>query len=448
MENERTKILGTEKIWKLLIKFSLPTITGLVVISLYNVVDRLFIGQSMGEIGIASISLVFPIFIAISGIGMLFGTGGGNVASIKLGEKNKEDAEKLLGNVFIIYTVLGVLIYILGLLFLDKFVYLLGASEETFLYTKQYTSIILMSVIFVFYSMGINNFIRAEGNPKIAMITMIIGAVINTILDPIFIFGLGMGIKGAAIATLIANIVSAFWNIYHFTFSKKSVLKLKKKNFKLDKSLLKETVEVGMSPFILQVSYSIIGIAYNKLLLKYGGETGIAVMGIINTIITLTILPINGLNSGSQPIMGYNYGAKNYKRVKETFQISVFAATFISVISFLIVELYPEIFIKMLSKGEKNLLDMGRIGIRLFFAANIVIGYQIVGANYFQVTGKPRYSIMLNLIRNVLLVIPFLFIFPIFMDIKGIWLSRPAADILAVIITYYFLRKELKKLKI
>lgn len=448
MENERTKILGTEKIWKLLIKFSLPTITGLVVISLYNVVDRLFIGQSMGEIGIASISLVFPIFIAISGIGMLFGTGGGNVASIKLGEKNKEDAEKLLGNVFIIYTVLGVLIYILGLLFLDKFVYLLGASEETFLYTKQYTSIILMSVIFVFYSMGINNFIRAEGNPKIAMITMIIGAVINTILDPIFIFGFGMGIKGAAIATLIANIVSAFWNIYHFTFSKKSVLKLKKKNFKLDKSLLKETVEVGMSPFILQVSYSIIGIAYNKLLLKYGGETGIAVMGIINTIITLTILPINGLNSGSQPIMGYNYGAKNYKRVKETFQISVFAATFISVISFLIVELYPEIFIKMLSKGEKNLLDMGRIGIRLFFAANVVIGYQIVGANYFQVTGKPRYSIMLNLIRNVLLVIPFLFIFPIFMDIKGIWLSRPAADILAVIITYYFLRKELKKLKI
>ena len=256
-----------------------------------------------------------------------------------------------------------------------------------------------------------------------------------------------MGVRGAAIATLIANIASASWNIYHFTFSKKSVLKLKVKNFKLDKDLIRETIEVGMSPFILQISFSIIGIMYNKLLLKYGGETGIAVMGIINTIIALIILPLNGFNSGSQPIMGYNYGAKNYRRVYDTFKLSAQLATIVSIISFIIVQLYPDIFIKMFSKGEESLIVMGTVGIRLFFISNFIVGYQIVGANYFQVTGKPRLSIILNLIRNILFVIPFLLIFPNFMGINGIWLSRPAADLLAIIITYFFLRKELNILK-
>jgi len=396
-----TDRLGEENIIKLIIKFSLPTVVGLMIITLYNVCDRIFIGKSMGEVGIASISLVFPLFMMIAGVGMLFGIGGGNVASIKLGEKKNDQAEKLLGNVFFIYLLVGLFVYVFGMIFLDQLLYLLGASEQTFPHAKAYTKYILMSTVFMSCSMGLNNFIRAEGNPKIAMLTMFIGAIINLILDPIFIFGMGMGIKGAGLATLIANIFSAFWNIWHLSAGKRSTLKIRIENFKLDIALLKEAVQVGLSPFIIQISFGIVIILYNNILLKYGGDTAISVMGVINTIMTITILPINGINSGSQPIMGYNYGAKKYRRVKEAFFYSAIIATTLSVFGFIIIELFPGLFISMLSKkGEVGLFLVGKPAIRIFFISNLIVGYQVVGANYFQVTGRPNYSIFLNLTRT------------------------------------------------
>ncbi|NLP31318.1 MAG: MATE family efflux transporter, partial [Clostridiales bacterium] len=315
---EERNILGEEKIYKLLIKFSLPAIVGMTVNSLYNVVDRIFIGNSpdLGMNGLAGITIAFPIMIIIMAVGILFGVGGATRFAIKLGEGDKEEAEKTLGSVFTMLIISSIVLTILGLIFLKPLVVLFGASEEVAPFAVEYLRIIILGSIFKIVSMGLNNIIRADGSPKIAMYTMLIGAITNIILDPIFIFGFRMGMFGAGLATIIAQSLSFIWVILYFA-GKRSNNKLRLRYMKPDLDIVKRVVGLGIPDSTLQIANSVLNTVLNRSLLFYGGDLAVSVMGIINSVATLLLLPVVGLRQGLQPIISFNYGAKKYPRVKQ-----------------------------------------------------------------------------------------------------------------------------------
>jgi len=446
---DKTKIMGTEKIGKLLFKFSLPAITGMLVNALYNIVDRIYIGhiKNVGPYALSGLAITFPISTIIMAFGMLIGLGATAVISIKLGEKNKESAEKILGNAVMLNAVLSVIVSIVGLLFIDKLLLLFGASENSLIYAKEYITIILFGVIFQNIGFGTNNIIRAEGNPKMAMLTMVFGAIINIILDPIFIFTFNMGIQGAAIATVIAQAFNTFWVLHYFCSKKSgSILKLKRKNMKVSLEVTKDIFSIGMSPFAMQVAASIVVLLYNRGLKTYGGDLAIAALGIINSISMLIFMPIFGINQGSQPIIGFNYGAKSYHRVKETLKIAILAATTICLIGYIGIQIFPEFLMKAFVGNNIDLIKLGAHGIRIDLIFLPIIGFQIVGTNYFQAIREAKISMLLSILRQVVILIPFILLFPKIKGLDGLWASQPAADIISSVLTAVFLIRSIKGL--
>ena len=446
----QTKELGTESIGKLLFKFSVPAITGMIVNALYNIVDRIYIGhiKGVGSYALSGLAITFPISVIIMAFAMLVGIGASAVISIRLGEKNVEAADNILGNSLVLITVISIVLSIFGVLFLDEILILFGASGNTISYAKSYIQIILMGAVFQNIGFGINNIIRAEGNPKMAMITMIFGAIINIILDPIFIFVFNMGIKGAAIATIISQIFNTILVLKYFiSKNSKSVLKIKKVNLKLNKDIINDIFAIGMAPFSMQIASSLVAILYNKGLYTYGGDLAIASMGILNSISMLIFMPIFGISQGVQPIIGYNYGAKLYPRVLKVLKYAIFAGTFIAIIGFAGVQLFAKPLIGAFVGNNHDLINLGARGLRIDLIFLPILGFQILGASYFQAINEAKTSMLLSILRQVIVLIPLILILPIFFKLDGLWFSQPCADLIATALTAFFLFRSINKLK-
>lgn len=427
--------LGEEKVSKLLLKFSLPAIVGMMVNALYNIVDRIFIGNSsdLGANGLAGITIGFPIMILILALGILFGVGGATLFSIKLGENNKEEAENALGNAFIILLIVGFGFMILGQIFLKPLLSLFGASETVLPYSIEYMRVIFWGAAFHIISVGLNNFIRADGNPKLAMLTMFLGAGTNIVLDPIFIYVFRMGMGGAALATILSQFISATWVISYF-IGKRSRNKLKLEYMKIKRHIIIKIISLGLPGFMIQISNSLLNIVLNKNLLFYGGDIAVSGMGIINSLQTILLMPIVGLNQGVQPIISFNFGAKKYSRVKTAVKLAIIAATTVVIIGYIITRLFPEQMIALFNR-EPALLSFGKYALITWFLCLPVVGFQIISANFFQAIGRPKSAMFLTLTRQIILLIPAIIIFSKFWDINGLLYAAPFADFFSALLT-------------
>lgn len=443
---DRAKLLGEEKIGKLLLKFSIPAIVGMIVNALYNIVDRIFIGNFVDSLGLAGVTIAFPIMIIQMAFAMLVGIGATSLISIRLGEGKKKEAEQILGNAMVLLVIFSGLFSIFGLTFLDPILRLFGASPGVLPYSKAYLNIILYGAVFQTIGFGMNNFIRAEGNPNRAMSTMLIGAILNTILDPIFIIVFNMGIKGAALATIISQAASAAWVLSYF-FGKKSSLEVRKENWKLKLPIVKGILAIGSAPFAMQVAASATTTLLNHSLKTNGGDLAISAYGAINSFATILLMPIFGINQGSQPIIGFNYGAKKYDRVKKTLLTAIMTATAFTMIGFIVTRIFPAQLVALFNSKDKELIEVGANGMKIFFTMLPVIGFQIVSSNYFQATGKPKQAMLLSLSRQVLMLIPAILILPRFFGLNGVWMAGPTADFFATLLTGSFILYELKNLQ-
>ncbi len=442
---DRSKQLGELKISKLLMKFSIPAIIGMLVNALYNVVDRIFVGHGVGSLGIGATTIAFPIMLVMMAFSMLIGIGANSLVAIRLGQDKKEEAEGIFGNALVLLILSSLIITIVGLATLESLLKLMGASEQILPYAKDYVQIILLGGVFQSIGFGMNNFIRSEGNPRTAMNTMLIGALINTILNPIFIFVFHWGMKGAALSTIISQAISAVWVLFYF-FRGKSLLRIQAKYLKLNPEYISKIIVLGTASFAMQIAASVLNFIMNRGLATYGGDIAISGMGIVNSITTLIIMPIFGINQGVQPIIGYNYGAKKYDRVKEAYRLSVIAATAIVILGWILTRVLPEQMVCMFNSKDEELITFGTFAIKRFLMFLPIIGFQIVSSNYFQAVGKPLHSALLGLSRQVLVLIPALIILPQFYGLNGILSAGPLADLVSSVITGVFIFIEMRKL--
>ncbi|MGL6115105.1 MAG: MATE family efflux transporter [Cetobacterium sp.] len=444
MENENK--LGKEKISKLLLAFSVPAIIGMLVNTLYNIIDRMYIGNipEVGKLAITGVGITMPLMTIILAFGMLVGVGTAARISLFLGKHKEEVAEKHLGNAFVLIIIFSILITIMGLIFMEPLLKAFGASADTEIYARQYMQIIFMGTIVSMLSFGLNHSIRSDGSPKIAMFSMLIGAITNIILDPILIFGFGLGVRGAAIATVISQIVTTVWIMSYF-LKGKSTIKLKKKNLKLEKWIVLSIFSIGISPCSMQLAACVVQVIANNSLKYHGGDLAIGAMTIVQSIGMIFLTPIFGLNQGSQPIIGYNYGAKQYNRVKQTVLYGVIVATIIVTIGWLVVQIAPELLIRIFN-NDPELLEIAKTGLKIYLAAIPVIGFQIISSNFFQSIGKAKISMFLSLLRQVILLIPLMLILPNFIGLNGIWIAGALADVLSAIITGILFYSNMKKM--
>lgn len=446
---DNSKSLGTENVGKLLLKFSIPAIIGMLVNALYNIVDGIFIGRYVGELGLAGVSVSYPIMIVVLAFTLLIGFGATSLISIRLGENKKDDAEKILGNATSLLVIVPIILFIISQLFLDNILMLFGASVDVLPFAKTYMNIVSFGFLFQSVGFGMNNIIRAEGSPKTAMLTMLIGAVLNTVFDALFIIKFKMGIEGAAIATVLGQLISAIWVLSYF-LTGKSLLKIKRENLILEVDTMRYIITLGFAQFSLQIANSLVAIIANKTLLFHGGDTAIAAYRIINNTAMIFLMVVFGINQGMQPIIGYNYGAKQYDRVKKTLFLAIISATAVVIVGFAVVRIFPEhivmLFTKADTKGHKNLVDMTANGMKIFLVALPIIGFQIVSSNYFQAIGKPKQSILLGLSRQVIILIPATLILPTFYGLKGVWMAAPVSDFLSCALGTFFLVGAVKDL--
>lgn len=442
---DRSQALGNEPIGKLLWDFSLPAIVGMLVNALYNIVDSIFVGNGVGEVGLTAVTIAYPIMLIMMGFGMLIGIGASTLVSIRMGQQNKEAAEKILGNALSLLLIIAV-VFTLGLtFFLDPILRLLGAEGDVLPYARDFTHMIALGSVSLYIGFGLNNIIRSEGNPRIAMFTMLISAIINIILNPLFIFGLGLGIKGSALATVIAQTVSAIWVLAYF-FGKKSVLKIRTANLRLNGAIVAEIIKIGISPFLMQIAASVVTLLFNISLIRYGGDLAVAAYGIVGRVAMLILMPIFGINQGVQPIIGFNYGARNYARVIEAIKKAVFAGTVFSVIGFIVIQV-GDVYIVRLFNNNPDLISLGSHAIRVVLIMLPLIGFQVVGASYFQAVGQAGKAAFLSMSRQVILLIPLILILPQFYGLAGVWAASPIADLVSALLTGFYLLTEIKRLK-
>jgi putative MATE family efflux protein len=442
---DRSQELGQTPVGKLLWKYFVPAIIGVLANTLYNIVDRIYIGRGVGALALSGLSVTFPIMIIAMAFGMLVGMGSASLVSIRLGQQNKPEAEKILGNAFTLLVIISFGVTVLGLIFRDTILSMFGAGPDTLGYAKQYITIILWGNIFQGLGFGMNNMIRAEGHAKIAMYTMLIGAVANALLDPLFIFVFQMGVAGAAIATVISMAITSSWVLLHFTGGR-SGLKLQTVNLRLDKKIVLGIFSIGMAPFAMQLAGSVINALFNIQLIKYGGDLAVGAMGIINSVAVMVVFCVIAVNMASQPIIGFNYGAQQYARVKKTLKLALIAGTGITVAGWLAVEIFPQAIIALFNTSDPRLAEIGVRGMRILLAAFPVVGFQVVGGNFFQAIGKARIAMFLNMLRQVIVLIPMVLILPPLLGIDGVWLSGPIADFIAASITALMILREVKKL--
>ncbi len=438
--------IGNGNIGKLLWEFSLPAIIGVLVNALYNIIARIFVGRGIGYVAIAATTVAFPIMIINMAVAMLIGIGATALISILLGQQKKQEAEKIAGNATLLLIILPFIISVAYFIFSDTILTLFGASQEVLPYARDYIHIIMMGAVPGAIAFGMNNFIRSEGNPRFAMLTQIIGAVINVILNYVFIFKLGFGIKGAALGTIIAQTVSAIWVLSYF-IQGRSIVKIKLKNLKPQFAIVAKIVSIGFAPFAMQIAASVQQTLLNKTLMAYGGDLALSAVGIIMSVSMLLIMPIVGISQGAQPLIGFNYGAKQYERVQETLKKGMMAGTGLAVLGYILIQTCATQIVELFSKGDTALTQLSGNALVTFLALLPIVGFQIIGANYFQAVGKPVQSAILSLSRQVLIFIPLLLILPNFWGIEGVWRTAPISDFLSAILIASFLFIEMKKMK-
>ena len=440
--------LGNESILKLLIKFSIPAIVGMIVNMLYNVIDRIYIGNipNIGGLAITGVGITMPLTTIITAFGMLIGIGTCANISIAYGKKNKTEAENFLGNGVALIIIISILIAILGNIFAKPLLTLFGASENTLPYALAYITPLFTGTICNLFAFGLNNSIRSDGNPKLSMLTMIIGATINLLLDPIFIFGLNLGIKGAAYATILSQFIASCWVLHYFTKSKKSSINITLPKMKLKKHIVNSILMIGLSPFLMQIASSIVSVLANKALMTYGGDLAIGAMAIITSIYSIFIMPIYGLNQGTQPIIGYNYGAKKYDRVRKTYIYGLTCCTIILVLSAIFIQLFPEKAVGMFN-NDPLLTNITISGMKLYLLSMPIIGIQMTASNYYQAVGKAKKAMFISLTRQIIFLIPAFLIFPKLFGLTGVWLAGPIADFLAILLSGIVIFREMTSLK-
>ncbi len=421
--------LGTQKISKLLKQYAIPAIIAMTASSLYNMVDAIFIGQGVGPLAISGLALTFPFMNMATAFGTLVGAGASTLVSMLLGQRNYDIARKVLGNVVILNLIIGTLFTIISLIFLDPILYFFGASDQTIPYAREYMVIILLGNTISHMYFGLNAMLRSSGHPKKAMAATIATVLLNAILDPLFIFVFDMGIRGAAIATILAQIVSLIWIIVIFS-NKNALLHFDRKGFRFEPRIAKDSISIGMAPFLMNFVSCFVVIFINNRLKLYGGDLAIGAYGIINRIVFVFIMIVMGLTHAMQPIAGYNYGAKQMPRVYQVLKQTIVCATVVMTFGFLICEIFPRTVVSIFTT-DNELIDRAAHGLRLIVIMFPVVASSIVIGNFFQSIGKPKRAIFLSLSRQLLYLVPCLWILPVFMDIAGIWAAFIFSDFLA-----------------
>lgn len=441
--DQRNEALEHGNVKQLLWQYALPAIIATTATSFYNIIDRIFIGQGVGPLAISGLALTFPIMNLGTALGTLVGAGSSAIISIRMGEKRREEAIQTLGNAFVLNMIIGILFSVLALCFLDPLLYLFGASDATLPYARDFMRVILLGNVITHLFFGLNNIIRASGYPTKAMISLLLTIGINIILAPLFIFVFHWGIKGAATATVISQSAGLVWVVSHF-LSRKPYVHFTKQCFRLSGRIIGSIFSIGVAPFLIHCCACLIAILMNLQLGTYGGDMAIGAFGIINSIISLLIMIMFGFTQGMQPIVGYNWGAKQHDRAIEAFKLTIYYATAVSVIGFIAAECFPG-FIARWFTDSKELIDITTKGMRIYVICLSLVGFQVVTTNFFQSIGKAGISIFLSMTRQLLFLTPLLLLFPPLFGLDGVWFATPAADLIAALVTagvlWYYWRK-------
>ena len=438
--------LGTEPVKKLLRAYAMPSIIAMTASSLYNMVDSIFIGHGVGELALSGLAVTFPLMNLAAAFGSLVGVGASTLISVKLGQKDYKTAQQVLGNVFVLNLIIGVCFTTLSLAFLEPILMFFGASENTLPYAKDYMTIILLGNVITHIYLGLNAVLRSAGHPRLSMYATITTVLLNAILDPIFIFAFDWGIKGAAIATILAQIIALTWQCKLFA-NPNELLHFHKGIFRLKRRIVRDSFSIGMAPFLMNLASCFIVILINNGLGKYGGDLAIGAYGIVNRVVFLFIMIVMGLNQGMQPIAGYNYGAQQMHRVMEVLKVTILYATMVMTLGFVVGEFIPE-WVARIFTSEKELIRLAAEGMRLIMFVFPVIGFQMVVSNFFQSIGMAKQSIFLSLTRQVLFLIPLLIILPHYWGITGVWISMPISDFIASLVAAGMLLRNMKNNKL
>lgn len=444
--NHATDRIGTDNIKHLLFSFSIPAIVGMVVQALYNIVDRIYVGQGVGHIGLAAIAVTMPLLMTNIAFSVIVGVGSNALFSIKLGEGRRDLVEKIMGNAFLLLFLVPLLVILPCLIFPRQILSAIGTTPDLLPYSERYLRILMYGGVFAAMSPGINHFIRSDGHPRTSMFTQLLGAVLNTILDPIFIFVFHWGIEGAAWATIISQFVSFVWVMSYFN-SSLTPLRFKVRAMRLDWSLVIKILAIGFAPFSMNMAMNVMNLILNRQLLRYGGDMAVAVMGIVYSIIIMIMMPLQGINQGAQPIIGFNYGARKIDRVRTAYWLAVKFATIFVTAGWLMIELIPGVFVRLFNSSDPELILLGSRALRLCSAMMPIIGFQVITSNYFQAVGKPLQSTVLSLSRQFLILIPLLYILPPFFGVLGVYAALPLADVISFVISIIIMAFELKALR-
>ena len=425
-KNKATLELGTKPVGRLLVQYALPAIIAMTASSLYNMVDSIFIGQGVGALAISGLAVTFPFMNLSAAFGAGVGVGSSSYLSVKLGQKDYSTAQRILGNNVTLNVIIGLLFSAVSLIFLDPILFFFGASEQTLPYAREYMVIILLGNIITHLYFGMNAVLRAASKPREAMYTTIFTVVLNSLLDPLFIYTFDLGIRGAAIATILSQTVALVWQIRLFS-DKSQLLHLKRGIYKLDNTIVKNILGIGISPFAMNATACLVAIFVNQRLLEYGGDLAVGAYGIANRVAFIFIMINFGVNQGMQPIAGYNYGAQNYDRLMRVLKLAMIAGTCITTSGFLVAEFIPHICVSLFT-SDTELTELSVNGLRIMMAAMPIVGYQMIVTNFFQSIGKAKISIFLSLSRQLLFLVPLIGVLPLFFGVNGVWVAMPISD--------------------
>lgn len=437
--------LGTESIGKLLMQYAVPAIIAMTASSLYNMVDSIFIGHGVGTMALSALALTFPLMNLGVAFGALVGVGAATLISVKLGQKDYDTAQRVLGNVFVLNILLGLAFTVIVFPFLNPILYFFGGSDETVEYARQFMEIILLGNVVTHLYLGLNAVLRASGHPKQAMYATIATVAINTILAPIFIFMFDWGIRGAAIATVSAQVIALLWQLKQFN-NANELLHFRRGIFRLKRKIVFDSLAIGMSPFLMNLAACLIVILINQGLKKYGGDLAIGAFGIVNRLVFIVVMIVMGLNQGMQPIAGYNFGAKLYDRVNKVLKLTIIYATCVTTFGFLVGMLAPNLVVGIFT-SDAELTELSATGLRITVMFFPIIGFQMVTSNFFQSIGMAGKAIFLSLTRQMLILLPCLLILPHFFGVAGVWYSMPVSDLLASLIALVMLVYQFRKFK-
>ena len=425
-KNKATLELGSKPVGKLLMQYALPAIIAMTASSLYNMVDSIFIGQGVGALAISGLAVTFPFMNLSAAFGAGVGVGSSSYLSVKLGQRDYSTAQRILGNNITLNIIIGFIFSVVSLIFLDPILYFFGASDQTIPYAREYMIIILLGNIITHLYFGMNAVLRAASKPRQAMYTTIFTVVLNSILDPLFIYTFDMGIRGAAIATILSQTVALVWQIRLFS-DKGELLHLKRGIYRLDNRIVKNILGIGISPFAMNATACLVAIFVNQRLLEYGGDLAVGAFGIANRVAFIFIMINFGVNQGMQPIAGYNYGAQNYDRLMRVLKLAMIAGTCVTTSGFIVAEFLPHLCVRLFT-NDKVLTDLAVNGIRIMMAAMPIVGYQMIVTNFFQSIGKAKISIFLSLSRQLLFLVPLIGVMPLFFGVNGVWVAMPISD--------------------